>query len=181
VLLDSLIDQYLVALEKIGQTIEDLDRRVIKKHTEVHLNKLHHLKKELLLFRKITTPVPELLLHIRSKEFEKDSGHATVPYWQDLYDHALQVSELVKTYSDILNGIFDLYFSLVSTKTNQIVQALTVITIVFMPLTLLAGIYGMNFKYMPELQWKWGYPGVIAFMISIGVFLLLLFRKKKWF
>ena len=104
----------------------------------------------------------------------------TVPYFRDVYDHTIQIADTVETFRDIVSGLLDVYLSSVSNKTNEVMKVLTIIATIFMPLTFIAGIYGMNFEYMPELRWKWGYPVVLAVMGVIAVIMVVYFKKKKW-
>ncbi|MCF7905867.1 magnesium/cobalt transporter CorA [Candidatus Gracilibacteria bacterium] len=178
-IVDMLVDQYFVALEKFGEQVEILDRKILKNRSSDLLSSLHVLKKEILFFRKVTLPVLELVKKFKEELLEGRDKTLDM-YFQDLYDHVLQVNELSKTYTEILAGMFDLYFSLLSLRTNRVMQALTVITMVFMPLTLIAGIYGMNFEKMPELSWEYGYPFVLILMAVIVGIVLAFMKKKQW-
>jgi len=178
-MLDVLIDQYFVALEKFAEHVEHMDQRIPKSRSPQLLKALYNLKKEILFFRKVTLPVIDLVKKFREELVELGDDSLDM-YMQDLYDHALQVNELSKTYTDMLASMFNLYFSLVGARTNQIMQTLTVMTMIFMPLTLLAGIYGMNFKHMPELDWKWGYPFLLFLMLMVVSGIILILKRKKW-
>ncbi len=107
-------------------------------------------------------------------------GEQSVIYFRDIYDHAVQVIDTIETYRDMLSGMLDIYLSSISNRMNEIMKVLTIIATVFMPLTFLAGVYGMNFQYMPELEWRWGYFALWGVMIVIALFMLIAFRRKKW-
>jgi magnesium transporter len=104
----------------------------------------------------------------------------SILYFRDVYDHAVQVIDTIETYRDMLSGMLDIYLSSISNRMNEIMKVLTIIATVFMPLTFLAGVYGMNFKYMPELDWRWGYMALWGVMIVIAIFMLIYFRRKRW-
>ena len=105
---------------------------------------------------------------------------STLIYLRDLYDHTIQVIETVETLRDMLSGMLDIYLSSVSNRMNAVIKVLTIIATIFMPLTFIVGLYGMNFKYMPELEWRWGYPAVLLLMVLVTVGMLIFFRRKKW-
>ncbi|MCF7812792.1 magnesium/cobalt transporter CorA [Candidatus Gracilibacteria bacterium] len=178
-ILDVIVDHYFSSLEILTDQIEHLEEKVSKNQSQVLLNKIHRLKNEVLSFRKMTMPVLELVKNFR-EELEGREKKVVDFYLRDLYDHCIQVNELSKTALDSVQGLFELYFSLVGTRTNRIMQTLTLITLIFLPLTLIAGIYGMNFQYMPELTWKWGYPLVLGGMGILGLGILWTLKRKKW-
>jgi len=105
---------------------------------------------------------------------------STKIYLRDIYDHTIQTIDTIETFRDMVSGMLDIYLSSVSNRLNSVMKVLTIIATIFMPLTFLAGIYGMNFKYMPELEWRWGYPAIWLIMIGIGIFMLVYFKKKNW-
>jgi magnesium transporter len=107
-------------------------------------------------------------------------NESTLIYLRDLYDHTIQVIETVETLRDMLSGMLDIYLSSVSNRMNAVIKVLTIIATIFMPLTFIVGLYGMNFKYMPELEWKWGYPAVLLLMVAVTLGMLIFFRRKKW-
>ncbi len=177
-LLDFIVDHYFLVLEHIGETIEKLDHSISKQQSQKSLKQLHIVRNELLSFRKATIPVFDILG--KFKDIVPDSDKLDI-YWQDLRDHITQINELSKTYLDIVDGMFNLYFSLLSAQTNRVMQTLTVITLIFLPLSLIAGIYGMNFHYMPELEWKWGYFLILFVMGFLACGIVLWLKRKKWF
>lgn len=144
------------------------------------LNDLYAQKRELLYIRKAIWPLREAVGGLERGESKllKPKTHA---YLRDLYDHTIQVIDTVETFRDMLSGVQDLYLSSLGHKTNQVMQVLTIIATIFIPLTFVAGIYGMNFEYMPELHWKYSYPAIWGVMVLITLGMLYYFRRKKWF
>lgn len=179
-LVDTLVDNYYLVLEDIEEVIEIFDEKLLS-NPENHSKKdIHRLKRELLTLRKSVSPLREAI----SKFAKTDSAFVkerTTIYVRDLYDHTIQVMDAIESYRDLLNGLQDLYLSEVSFKMNQVMQVLTVISAIFIPLTFLAGIYGMNFDHIPELHIKNGYFYLLGLMAVIFISLLYLFKKKKWF
>ena len=144
------------------------------------LEKIHHLKKELIFLRKSTWPLREVINLLERGEIGLIQGKTKI-FLRDVYDHTIQVIETVETYRDMVSGMLDIYLSSMSNRMNQVMKILTMIATVFIPLTFIAGIYGMNFKYMPELEWHWGYPLVWAVMIVLGIIMFIYFKRKRWF
>ena len=140
---------------------------------------IHGLKKELLVLRKSISPLREAIGRF-SKTDSSFVQENSIVFIRDLYDHTIQVMDMVETYRDMLNGLQDLYLTEVSFKMNKVMQLLTLIATIFIPLTFLAGIYGMNFEYMPELHWKYGYFVLLGIMLIAFIGLLLYFKRKKW-
>jgi magnesium transporter len=178
-LLDLIIDNYFPVLENLADRIEDLEDRLMNSPTPETLADIYHLKRELLLFHKAIWPLREVinsLIRHESPLVQK----STFLYLRDLYDHTIQVIETVETLRDMLSGMLDIYLSSASNRMNAIMKVLTIIATIFMPLTFIAGLYGMNFKYMPELEWHLGYPVVLALMAGVTIGMLIFFRKKKW-
>ena len=178
-LLDSIVDNYFVILEKLGEKIEFLEEKLVTRPTPETLQTIHHLKREMIFLRKAVWPLREVISGLERNESSliKES---TKIYLRDIYDHTIQTIDTIETFRDMVSGMLDIYLSSVSNRLNSVMKVLTIIATIFMPLTFLAGIYGMNFKYMPELEWRWGYPVIWLIMIGIGFFMLLYFRKKKW-
>jgi magnesium transporter len=176
---DNIVDRYFITLESIGDMIESLEDEISENPSFDTKNRIHTMKRVVLEFRKGITPLREaisLLMRFDSK-FVAES---TRPYLQDLYGNVLQSLEMTDTNRDILSGLQDLYLAEISYKMNKVIQTLTIVAAIFIPLTFIAGIYGMNFDNMPELHWKYGYFILLGFMAFVSVGLLLLFRRKKW-
>jgi magnesium transporter len=178
-LLDAVVDCYFGILEKIGDKIELLEEELIESPSKKTMEELHHMKREMIFVRKAVWPMRELINNLERSETELIKPSTDI-YLRDVHDHTVRVIDTVETYRDLLSGMMDIYLSSVSNRMNEIMKVLTIITTIFVPVTFIAGIYGMNFEYMPELHSKWGYPITWAVMLSIIVALLFYFRKKKW-
>lgn len=178
-LIDAIVDNYFVVLEKLGEEIESLEEELVQDPRTSTLREIHRLKRELIFLRKAVWPLREVIGSLERGECPL-VREATTLYLRDVYDHVIQVVDTLETFRDMLSGMLDIYLSSVSNRMNAVMKVLTVIATVFMPLTFLAGVYGMNFKYMPELEWRWGYPFIWLVMIVIGAFMMLFFKRKKW-
>ena len=178
-LMDAIVDHYFVVLEFLGDQIEALEDELSKDPTPATLQKIHSLKRDLIYFRKSVWPFREVISVIERSESELVSKKI-FPFLRDVYDHTIQVIETVETYRDILSGLLDTYLSSVSNRMNEVMQVLTIIATIFIPLTFIAGIYGMNFENMPELKWHFGYPMVWGVMGIVALGMLIYFKRKKW-
>jgi magnesium transporter len=178
-LVDTVVDNYFIILETVGERIEELEGKLIADPTPEKLRTLYSLKREMINVRKSVWPLREVI----SKMEKGDSDlikPSTQLFIRDVYDHTIQVIDTVESYRDVLASMVDIYMSSISNRMNSVMKVLTIISTIFIPLTFVAGVYGMNFDYMPELKWKYGYPAVWVFMtITVG-FMLLYFRRKKW-
>jgi magnesium transporter len=178
-LIDAIIDNYFTILEKLGETIEDMEDKLVTSPTSETLQTLHDLKREMIFLRKSVWPLREVVNRLERSESPLIKKSTRV-YFRDVYDHTIQVMDSVDTFRDMLSGMLDIYLSSISNRMNEIMKVLTVIATIFIPLTFIVGIYGMNFKYMPELGQRWGYPAVLILMLAITIAMLIYFRKKKW-
>ena len=178
-LLDSVVDNYFVVLEKLGEKIEFLEEELVANPITDTLQIIHDLKGELVFLRKSVWPLREVISGLERGESALIQ-ESTGIYLRDVYDHTIQVIDTVETFRDIISGMLDIYLSSVSNRMNEVMKVLTIIATIFIPLTLIAGIYGMNFQYMPELGWRWGYPLVLLVMVAVGVAMMAYFRRKKW-
>jgi len=178
-LLDSIVDYYFVILEKLGERIESLEEKLVANPNPETLQIIHNLKREMIFLRKSVWPLREVISGLERGESSLIKESTRI-YLRDVYDHTIQVIDTIETFRDMLSGMLDIYLSSVSNRLNAVMKVLTIIATIFMPLTFLAGIYGMNFKFMPELEWRWGYPLIWMVMLGIGVFMLFYFKKKKW-
>ena len=178
-LLDAIVDGYFKVLDRIGDEIEDIEEKLFTNPESSILQDLHDLRQELIFFRKTVWPLRTIMNELDRQETELIEDSTSV-YLRDLYDHVVQVIETLETFREMLSGQLEVYLSTISNKTNEIMKFLTIIGTIFIPLTFIAGVYGMNFKHMPELEWRWGYYLIWAVMIGIGVALLAYFRKKNW-
>lgn len=178
-LMDTVVDNYFVVLEKLGEKIESMEEELVLKPAPATLNALNKQKREMILMRKSVWPLREVITSMERHASSLITDSTTL-YFRDVYDHTIQVIDAVETFRDMLSGMLDIYLSSVSNRMNEVMKVLTIIATLFMPLTFIVGLYGMNFKHMPELEWPWGYPMVLVFMIVIVVFMLAYFRRKKW-
>ena len=178
-LLDAVVDCYFSILEKIGDRIELLEEDLIAEPTKETMQQLHYMKREMIFVRKAVWPMRELINNMERSETELIKPSTDI-YLRDVHDHAVRVIDTVETYRDLLSGMMDIYLSSVSNKMNEVMKVLTIITTIFVPVTFIAGVYGMNFEFMPELHSPWAYSIVWAIMITIMGSLILYFRKKKW-
>ncbi len=178
-LMDLIIDNYFVVLEKFGEAIEFLEEEVVKRPTPQTLHDVHRFKYDMIMLRKSVWPLREVIGRMDRKESDLIQD-ATAIYFKDVYDHTIIAIDNIETYRDILSGMLDIYLSSISNRLNEIMKVLTIIATIFMPLTFLAGVYGMNFKHMPELDWLWGYPFALGLMTAVAFSMLLYFRRKKW-
>jgi magnesium transporter len=178
-LLDSIVDNYFIILEKLGEKIEFLEEELVTRPIPETLQAIHHLKREMIFLRKAVWPLREVVGSMERGEppLVKET---TRIYLRDVYDHTIQVIDTIETFRDMVSGMLDIYLSSVSNRLNAVMKVLTIIATIFMPLTFIAGIYGMNFKYMPELEWYWGYPAVWLVVVIIGISMLIYFKKKRW-
>lgn len=178
-LIDLIIDQYFVILDIISDRIETIEDEVIKFPTSDILHEIHILKRNMITLKRNVWPIREIL----SRLFREDSNlieDTTHVYLRDLNDHIIQINDLVETYREILTGIMDIYLSSVSNKLNEVMKVLAVISTIFIPLTLFASIYGMNFRVMPELDFPWSYPILLVGMLILGITLAVYFKRKRW-
>lgn len=179
-LIDSIIDSYFHVLEKIADRLELLEKELISNPTQETLQQIHKFKGQLILLRKSIWPLRDLvntMLHDESPLIQE----STQIYLRDLYDHSIQIFDTLESFRDTASGLVDLYMSSISYRMNEVIQVLTIMASLFIPLTFVAGIYGMNFDVMPELRWRWGYPLIMALMLFCSVGMLIFFKKKKWF
>jgi magnesium transporter len=178
-IIDEVIDGYFLVLEEIEDRLEELEDELTTNPTSSTLQAIHRFKRQLLQFNKNMWPLREVIGTL-GRTGHRFIDNQTIPYFRDLYDHTVRVIENTETLQVMLSDMLDVYFSAVSNRLNEVMKILTMIATVFMPLTFIAGIYGMNFKYMPELEWVWGYPAVLLIMAGIGLWMILYFRRKKW-
>jgi len=178
-LIDNVVDNYFILLEDMEERIEKLEDDLIRQTAPAKLQSIHILKRELIFLRKSLWPLRETISSLqRSDSPLIDEPNAL--YFKDIFDHIIAIIDTVDTFRDMLSGMLDIYLSSASMKLNEVMKVLTIIATIFMPLTFLAGVYGMNFKYMPELELPWGYFAVLAVMLTIALLMLKFFRKKKW-
>ncbi|MBN2211583.1 MAG: magnesium/cobalt transporter CorA [Sedimentisphaerales bacterium] len=179
-LLDALVDSYFLTLEKIGDRIEALQEEVARNPDPDFLNLIHHLKRETLFIRRAIWPVRELVNNLLREDDSPLITPATRTFLKDVYDHIVQIVDIVETYREMTAGLLDIYLTGISNRMNAVMKVLTIIATIFIPLTFIAGVYGMNFQHMPELSWRWGYPAVWIVMGVAAIIMLILFKRKRW-
>jgi magnesium transporter len=178
-LIDLVVDQYFVVLEKVAEDIELLEGEVVTRPNPRTLRDVHRFKNDMITLRRSLWPLREVIARLERRESELIED-ATSIYFKDVYDHTIIAIDSVETYRDILSGMLDIYLSSVSNRLNEIMKVLTIIATIFMPLTFIVGLYGMNFKYMPELEWRYGYFLVLLVIVGIAGSMLVYFKRKKW-
>ncbi len=178
-LVDAIVDNYFVVLEGVGDRLETLEDEVLSAPEPRTMQRIHDLKREMLFLRKVIWPLRETISGLERAESPLITK-ATALYFRDVYDHCVQVMDAMETFRDMASGLLDTYLSTLSNRMNEVMKVLTVIATTFIPLTFIAGVYGMNFRYMPELQWKFGYPAVLLVMLGIVAAMLVYFKKRRW-
>jgi magnesium transporter len=178
-LLDAIVDSYFGILEKVGDRIEGLEDELISDPDERTLHQIYALKREMISLRRSIWPLRELVNGIQRSDSALVSESTNV-YLRDVYDHTIQIIDTIESLRDIVSGMLDTYLSSISNRMNAVMKVLTIIATIFIPLTFVAGIYGMNFDWMPELHWRWGYPAVWLLMLAITALMVKYFRRKKW-
>jgi magnesium transporter len=178
-LIDAIVDHYFSILESLGDQIEGMSTKAVNDPTPETLRDIQDLKRTLNHLRRTIWPLREVVNALNRGESELVS-ESTGVYLRDVYDHTIQVVEMVETFRDIASGMFDTYLSGVSNRMNEVMKVLTIIATIFIPVTFVAGVYGMNFQRMPELSQPWGYPAALCVMLVIAVGMLFYFRRKRW-
>jgi magnesium transporter len=178
-LIDAIVDSCFTVLEGMGEVVEDLEEELAEGPTQLILKRIINLKREIIFIRKSVWPLREVIGALERGESDLISDTSRI-YFRDIYDHTIQAIDGVETFRDLLSGMLDLYLSSISNRTNEVMKFLTIIGTIFLPLTFLVGVYGMNFKYMPELEWRNGYYGLWIFMVVLSVAMILYFKKKRW-
>ena len=178
-LMDAIVDNYFTILEAVGDKIEETEQQLVSNPTRQILSSIRELKNQMIFLRRSVWPIRELI-----NNFERLESHliqtATGAYLRDVYDHTVQIIDTIESYREMISGMLDIYLSSISNKMNEVMKVLTIFASIFIPLTFIAGLYGMNFTYMPELKWHWGYFGALGLMGAICLTLLLYFRRKRW-
>ncbi len=178
-LIDAVVDQYFYIMEKMGERIEDIEESLTD-HPEADLiQQIHNLKREAIYLRKQIWPMRDMLSRLTKGEFDLIREENLI-FFGDVYDHITQLIDTNESYRDVLSGMLDLYLSTVSNRMNQVMKVLTIVATIFIPITFIAGVYGMNFKNMPELEWQWGYGAVWGVIIAVAVIMIVVFKKNKW-
>lgn len=180
-LIDAVVDSYFHILEKLGEEIEELEDRLIAQPQREDLQLVHRLRRNMILLRKSVWPLREVVSLLQRNDHNV-INQSTQIYLRDVYDHLIQIIDTIESYRDMIVGMLDVYLSSTSNKLNEVMKVLTIISTLFIPLTFLAGVYGMNFHYFPELEMKWMYPwGFWSISILVSLGMIMFFKRKKWF
>lgn len=179
-LIDAIVDNYFGILERLGEKIGSVEEELVTKPSQETLRRIQFLKREMIFLRKSVWPLREVINGLQRSE----SSLVTKPiviYLRDVYDHTIHIMDTIESFRDMISGMLEIYVSSISNGLNSIMKVLTIIATIFIPLTFIVGVYGMNFPNMPELRWRWSYPLVWVVIIASAVGMLVYFRKKKWF
>ncbi len=179
VVMDSVVDRYFTLSDTMEEAIEAVEVKLLARPRSQTFVTIQRLKRELVFIRKVIAPLRDVLTALQRSDSPLIQAR-TLPYFRDVFDHTIRVIETMDSFRDLINGMLDIYLSSVSNRVNEVMKVLTVFATIFIPLTFLVGIYGMNFDYMPELRWKWSYPILWGLFFLIPAALLLWFKKKKW-
>jgi magnesium transporter len=178
-ILDVVIDEYYEVVEKIGERIEVVEEQLILQARKLAINDIYEIKRDLIFLRKSISPLREIITKLDKSESPLINERTRL-YLRDIYDHAIQIIDTIEQYRDLTSGLADMYLSSVSNKMNEIIKVLTILSSIFIPLTFIVGVYGMNFKNMPELEWHYGYYFCLVFMLMLAIVMLIYFRIRKW-
>lgn len=178
-LLDVIVDNYFVVLEELGERIELVEDELIFKPSPETLQGIHRLKRQMLYLHKAIWPLRELVSSIERNKTDLFTEPTEI-YVRDLYDHVIQIMDTSETFREILSSMLDMYLSSISNRMNEVMKVLTMISTIFIPLSFIVGLYGMNITNMPEYNWRWTYPVLWLIMLGIAAFMLGVFKKKKW-
>lgn len=178
-IMDTIVDHYFAVTEKIGENIDALEDLLISAPGQQVLRKLQKARNETLFLRKAVWPLREVISRLERGESPLIREGTNI-YFRDIYDHTVQIIDTVETYRDMMSGMMDIYLSSISNRLNEVMKVLTIIATIFIPLTFIVGVYGMNFEYMPELKWSYGYLFIWLLMITTAGVMVYYFRKKRW-
>ncbi|MFZ0389446.1 MAG: magnesium/cobalt transporter CorA [Calditrichia bacterium] len=178
-IMDVVVDNYFLVMENLSEEIEILDKNVLLSPEPAMAKEIQRLRKELLFLGRAIWPLKEVVVTLRREGIDQIKAK-TIPFLRDLLDHVNQVSDTLEIYRHMVSSILDIYLSTINTRMNEVMKVLTIIATIFIPLSFIAGIYGMNFEYMPELHFRWAYPTLLLFMFFVLITMLLFFRRKGW-
>lgn len=179
-IIDVIVDHYFHILEKLGERLEELEDKLLTvEPSKQELERIHNLRKEMIVMRKSTWPLREVISRLLRGEYDLVTTNVAI-YLRDVYDHIIQAIDTVDTFRDLVTNVLDIYHSNIGRKTNDIMKTLAIAATIFAPLTFLTGVWGMNFKDMPGLNWRYGYPAALGFMLIIVFIMVMYFKKRKW-
>lgn len=178
-IMDEVVDHYFTVMEKLGEKIEQIEDIVAVRPRQDTLQQIHRLKREIIVLRKAVWPLRELINSLRHDETPLLKETTSI-YFRDLHDHIAQIIDGIEAYRDMLSSMLDVYLSIMSNRTNGVMKVMALFSAIFMPLTVITGIFGMNFKDFPELEWKYGFQGTVTLMVVLAIGMVLFFRRKNW-
>ena len=178
-LLDAIVDSCFPLLEHYGDRLEDVESQVLERPTPESIKDIHELKRELLLLRRAVWPMREVISALQ-RESHDCLSEQTRTYMRDVYDHAVQIIDIVETYREVATGLTETYMTAMGNRLNEVMKVLTILGTIFIPLTFLAGVYGMNFQYFPEIHWRWGYPAFWAVSVATAAVMIAWFKRRGW-
>ncbi len=178
-LIDAVVDCYFHVIEKIGDKVEEIEEEIMNEPKKESLNQLYRMKREIIFLRKQVWPLRDMIANLIRSETKFITPNTQL-FLRDVQDHSTRIIDTVETYRDLLSGIMDIYLSTNANKMNEVMKVLTIMSSIFIPVTFIAGVYGMNFEYMPELKSPYGYAGAWAVMLTVIISLVVYFKKKKW-
>ena len=178
-LIDTVVDNYFIILEILGDKIEILDEELLTSISRQTFLSINEMKRKLIALRRATSPLKDLINIVQKEAFDL-IDERNIIFFKDIYDHTIQIQETIDTYRELISGLHDIFLNNVNNRTNEIMKTLTITATIFIPLTFIAGIYGMNFKYIPELEWKWGYFGFWGIIVIIVCLMFYYFKRKDW-
>jgi magnesium transporter len=179
-LLDAVVDNYFVVLDRLGERIEEVEEILLTQQAHANLQQIHELRRQMILLRKAIWPLREVITSLTRRETPLIKEETAI-YLRDVYDHTVRLIDTIESNRELFSVLMDIYLTSLSNRLYEVMKMLTIISTIFMPLSFIAGIYGMNFDYMPELRWRWGYSLILVLMISLGIGMLVYFKKRKWF
>ena len=179
-MIDVIVDNYFTVLDYVGDTTDDTEEELIANPSKKTLQQIYFIKRELMYLRKSVFPLRELIGQLTRCQTQMINEN-TIVYLRDVYDHLIQIVDTIETYQDIMSNMLDTYLSSIGNRTNEIMKILAIMSTIFIPLTFLAGIYGMNFRNIPELNFQYGYLMFWGIAIAITLAMIAFFHKKKWF
>jgi magnesium transporter len=178
-LMDFIVDSYFAAVEYMGEAVSVVEEAVVRRPSDETVRQIYHLKRRMIELRRAVWPAREVLAALERRESPLIGPEVAV-YLRDVYDHTIQVIDTLEAYREMISGLLDIYLTSLSNRMNEIMKFLTIVGTIFIPLTFIAGVYGMNFQFMPGLQWRWGYFAALGLMALVALMMLLFFRRKRW-
>ena len=178
-LIDAIVDHYFLIMENLENRILPLEDQAVNDPTPQVMQSIHSLKSDLVFLRRSLWPLREMLARLEREQLPLIRPD-TRRFLRDVYDHTIQIIEILESFQEIVSGLLDVYMSSISNRMNNVMKVLTIIATIFIPLTFIAGVYGMNFQHMPELAWRWGYPAVWGVMLLVIIGMVIFFKRKKW-